>query len=195
MIIFGLGNPGLKYRRTRHNAGYIFLENLARTSRKRFSNKRRYKIATLRIKNCRVLLIKPDCWMNQCGTVIRDILQDEKEDFLIVLDDINLPLGRMRLRSTGSDGGHLGLRSIINMLSTCNFPRLRLGVGQPPLSVDAEEYVLKSFKSDEIRIFNDVLRHGMKGIRMLVSDGFVKAQNYINSFKMPDIEQDSNRFD
>jgi PTH1 family peptidyl-tRNA hydrolase len=96
MIIFGLGNPGLKYRRTRHNAGYIFLGDLARSARKRFTRKKGYSIAALKIRNTKVLLIKPYCWMNQCGLAISDILQQKEREFLVVLDDINLPLGRMR---------------------------------------------------------------------------------------------------
>jgi PTH1 family peptidyl-tRNA hydrolase len=186
MIIFGLGNPGLKYRRTRHNAGYLFLEQLARTSKKRFVDRRQYRQAILRIRNTPVRLVKPNCWMNQCGLVIRDMLRVEKHDFLVVLDDVNLPLGRMRLRSNGSDGGHLGLRSIIESLRTNNFPRLRIGIGQP--SLDTEDYVLERFNAGEMRILIRVLKHGIEGIRILVNRGFVKAQNYVNSIK---IESDS----
>ncbi|UCD05258.1 MAG: aminoacyl-tRNA hydrolase [candidate division WOR-3 bacterium] len=189
MIIFGLGNPGLKYRRTRHNAGYLFLEELARASKKRFTNRQLYRQATLRIGKKHVRLIKPNCWMNQCGIVIHGMLQGEKQDFFVVLDDVNLPLGRMRLRGGGSDGGHLGLRSIIESLQTCDFPRLRIGIGQP--SIDTEEYVLKRFTSEEMRILNRVMIHGMRGIRVLFKQGFVKAQNYINSFNIEDIELDA----
>jgi PTH1 family peptidyl-tRNA hydrolase len=189
MIVFGLGNPGLKYRRTRHNAGYLFLEQLVRTSKKRFVSKRKYKQATLRIRNTPVQLVKPNCWMNQCGLVIRDLLRGENDDFLVVLDDVNLPLGRMRLRSDGSDGGHLGLRSIIECLGTSDFPRLRIGIGQP--SIDTEDYVLQRFNAGEMKIFIRVLKHGIEGMRILVRDGFVKAQNYINSFNIDDIERDS----
>ena len=189
MIIFGLGNPGLKYRRTRHNAGYLFLEELARASKKRFINRQLYRQATLRMGNKHVRLIKPKCWMNQCGTVIHNMLWGEKQDFLVVLDDVNLPLGRMRLRGSGSDGGHLGLRSIIESLQTHDFPRLRIGIGQP--SIDTEEYVLERFSAEEMRVLNKVLKHGMRGIRVLFKQGFVKAQNYINSFNVGDIELDA----
>jgi PTH1 family peptidyl-tRNA hydrolase len=127
--------------------------------------------------------------MNQCGLVIRDLLRGENDDFLVVLDDVNLPLGRMRLRSDGSDGGHLGLRSIIECLGTSDFPRLRIGIGQP--SIDTEDYVLQRFNAGEMKIFIRVLKHGIEGMRILVRDGFVKAQNYINSFNIDDIERDS----
>ena len=186
MIIFGLGNPGLKYRKTRHNAGYLFLEEIARASKKRFNNRKQYRQANLRIRNKRVKLIKPNCWMNQCGVVIRDVLGGERPGFLVVLDDVNLPLGRMRLRSDGSDGGHLGLRSVIESLQTCDFARLRLGIGKS--SVDTEGYVLENFSAGEMRILSKVLKHGVHGIRILFNEGFVKAQNYINSINIGDID-------
>lgn len=186
MIIFGLGNPGLKYRSTRHNAGYIFLERLARSYRKRFSRKKHYRSATLKIKGTEVILIKPNCWMNQCGSTIYDILRKDKHKFMIVVDDINLPLGKIRLRSKGSDGGHLGLRSIIDALQMHNFPRLRIGIGQPQM--DAADYVLSRFNAAERRTLTKVMSEGIKGIRILASEGFVKAQNYINSINIGDID-------
>jgi PTH1 family peptidyl-tRNA hydrolase len=189
MIIFGLGNPGLKYRRTRHNAGYLFLEKLARTSKKRFAFKGQYRQAKLRIKNKQVYLVKPNCWMNQCGAVIHAVLHGKTHDFLVVLDDVNLPLGRIRLRNSGSDGGHLGLRSVIEYLQTDDFRRLRIGIGRP--SVNTEDYVLEGFDAGEMRVLNKVFKHGVDGIRILMSDGFVKAQNYINSFYIEDIGYDS----
>lgn len=120
--------------------------------------------------------------MNVSGSAIAAMLDSEDRDILIVLDDINLPLGRMRLRPRGSDGGHLGLRSIIGALGTDDFPRLRIGVGQP--SVDAAEYVLGRFSVDEKKVLKTVIDHGIKGIRMLVRDGLEKAQNYINSIRV-----------
>ena len=179
MIIFGLGNPGLRYRSTRHNAGYIFLDRLARSYKRRFLRRKNCKILTLEIKRTPIILIKPECWMNQCGYVIRDILGEEKCDFMIVLDDINLPLGKIRLRSKGSDGGHLGLRSVIDMLETSNFPRLRIGIGRPHM--DAADYVLKRFSAAERRTLSRVMKESIRGLRMWISDGFVKAQNYINA--------------
>jgi PTH1 family peptidyl-tRNA hydrolase len=126
--------------------------------------------------------------MNQCGSTLYNILGEEKSKFMVVVDDINLPLGKIRLRSKGSDGGHLGLRSIIDTLQTDNFPRLRIGIGQP--QTDAADYVLSRFNAAERRILIKVMSEGVKGIRMLVSEGFMKAQNYINSIH---IELDSDR--
>lgn len=179
MIIFGLGNPGQKYRFTRHNAGYIFLDRLARSFRRRFSRKKHFRITTFKFRGKELTLIKPNCWMNQCGVKINAILGGEKSKFMVVVDDVNLPLGKLRLRSKGSDGGHLGLRSIINELQTKNFPRLRIGIGQP--QIDTADYVLGRFNASEKRILTKVMSHGVRGIRILLTDGFTKAQNYINS--------------
>jgi PTH1 family peptidyl-tRNA hydrolase len=188
MIIFGLGNPGPKYRFTRHNAGYIFLDRLARSFRKRFSRKRNFRITTFKVKGTELTLIKPNCWMNQCGGRVNAVLGEEKPKFMVVVDDINLPLGKLRLRSKGSDGGHLGLRSIIDELKTENFPRLRIGIGQP--QIDTADYVLSRFNTAEKRVLTKVMSQGIRGIRILVSEGFLKAQNYINAIH---IEFDANR--
>ncbi|MBE0432440.1 aminoacyl-tRNA hydrolase [candidate division WOR-3 bacterium] len=182
MIIFGLGNPGLKYRWTRHNAGCIFLDRLARHFRKKFVKSPYGSYATHRTRRAEVLLVKPSCWMNQCGDLIHEILTAERSDFLVVLDDINLPLGRMRMRSKGSDGGHRGLRSIIDGVGRNDFPRLRIGVGRP--SIDAAEYVLGRFSAAEKRVLRKVIREGIGGIEMLLVDGFEQAQNHINAIKI-----------
>jgi PTH1 family peptidyl-tRNA hydrolase len=125
--------------------------------------------------------------MNNCGELIHKIVTAEKMDFLVVLDDINLPLGRMRIRSKGSDGGHRGLRSIIDSVGHEEFPRLRIGIGRP--SNDAADYVLERFSTGEKLVLRKVMKEGVRGIEMLLVEGFEKAQNYINSIK---IELDSN---
>lgn len=179
MIIFGLGNPGLKYRQTRHNVGHIFIDRLIRACNQKYSRKRHHRAATCRVRGKEVLVIKPACWMNECGAIVARILCTGGHDFLVVLDDINLPLGRMRLRSKGSDGGHLGLRSIINALNSSDFPRLRIGIGLPP--TDAAEYVLEKFDRRERSILDQTIEQGIEGIRILAGEGFMKAQNYMNA--------------
>ena len=178
MIIFGLGNPGLKYRSTRHNAGYMFLDNMARLHKKRWRTHQGYKIAKINISGNIINLIKPICWMNQSGIATGTILQEIDEDFLVVLDDLNLPLGKIRLKSKGSDGGHLGLRSIINALNYSAFPRLRIGIGYP--DKDAVSFVLSPFKRKEKKVLRSLIRKGIEGIEILVKKDFTKAQNYIN---------------
>jgi len=187
MIIFGLGNPGLKYRATRHNTGYIFLERMAKVYKKRFQPRSGYKIAKIRIASKNVNLVKPICWMNQSGLAIAEILQERDNDFLVILDDLNLPLGKIRLKGSGSDGGHLGLRSIINSLNSSTFPRLRIGIGPP--NQDAVSYVLSPFESTEKKILRSVIEKAIEGIEILLKQGLVRAQNFMNSIK---IELDSN---
>jgi PTH1 family peptidyl-tRNA hydrolase len=109
VMIFGLGNPGLRYRATRHNVGYIFLDRFVKQYKKRFHSQRGYRVARIVINDETVRLIKPQCWMNLSGIAVSKILQERAEDFLVVVDDVSLPLGRTRLRGKGSDGGHLGL--------------------------------------------------------------------------------------
>lgn len=179
MIIFGLGNPGTHYRSTRHNVGYLLLNRFARLYKKKFRRRRDYKVATIKIARKTIHLIKPVCWMNQSGMVVANALCEKTEEFLIVVDDINLPLGKIRIRRRGSDGGHLGLRSIIHALENSDFPRLRLGIGRSHEEVTT--YVLSPFTSKEKKIINAVVEQGIRGIEIFVKRGFEPAQNYINT--------------
>ena len=186
MIIFGLGNPGLRYRFTRHNAGYLFVECLAKHHAKKFLRRKRYSISHIRIESVDIRLIKPRCWMNQCGDAIKGILNECKTDFMVVVDDINLPVGRIRLRSKGSDGGHRGLRSAIKVLQTENFLRLRIGVGRP--SIDAADYVLRRFTREERSVLLKAIREANGGIHVMFRQDFAKAQNHINSIDIKDAD-------
>jgi PTH1 family peptidyl-tRNA hydrolase len=185
MIIFGLGNPGRRYRFTRHNAGHLFLEQLARYYRKKFLRRKYYSVSAVKIMGSSVVLIKPRCWMNQCGEVMGKIIQEYDTKYLVVLDDINLPAGRIRLRSRGSDGGHLGLRSVISALQTEDFPRLRIGIGRA--GGDATGYVLERFTAAENKVLRKVMKDAIRGIQVMFSEDFIKAQNYINSINIKDI--------
>lgn len=181
MILFGLGNPGIRYRWTRHNAGFIFLDRLARRYKGRFFQFKGYKKAEIEIDEKKIKLIKPALFMNRSGVVVFQVLKEEPDEFMVVLDDINLPLGKLRLRARGSDGGHLGLRSIINELNTENFKRLRIGIGPLTNGKDAIEYVLNNFTKEEKRIVLFVVDKAIAGLEILIKDGFDRAQNYINS--------------
>ncbi|MGD8978523.1 MAG: aminoacyl-tRNA hydrolase [candidate division WOR-3 bacterium] len=186
MIIFGLGNPGLRYRFTRHNAGFVFVERFAKHHGGRFLRRKHYAISQVDVGGVAVRLVKPKCWMNHCGDVIKWILQKYNEDFLVTVDDINLPVGRVRLRSKGSDGGHLGLRSLINAIQTERFPRLRIGVGRP--EIDAAEYVLRRFTPNERKVLLSVVKETIEGVHVMITEGFGKAQNHINSIDIRDME-------
>jgi PTH1 family peptidyl-tRNA hydrolase len=182
MIIFGLGNPGLQYRNTRHNVGHIFLNLLAKHFHKRFIRRNDHYACSLNVKGSALTLIKPISWMNLSGVVIVKLTTKYKDEILVVVDDIALPLGRMRLRARGSDGGHKGLRSIAEHLKTDDFARLRIGVGEP--DIDPADYVLSRFSRAEMSLVKKVIDESIKGIEIAVKDGFEKAQNYINGIKI-----------
>jgi len=186
MIIFGLGNPGLRYRLTRHNAGSLFIERFAKKQKKRFRTCRGYRKATLKIEKSSILLIKPTCYMNTSGVAVRKISSYYNRPFLVVIDDINLPLGRIRLRERGSDGGHRGLRSIIEELDHSDFPRLRVGIGRS--HEDPVDHVLKRFKRQEKKVLNKVFDEGISGLFILIKEGMADAQNKINSVDLTENE-------
>jgi PTH1 family peptidyl-tRNA hydrolase len=186
MIIFGLGNPGLRYRFTRHNAGFVFVERFAKQHAGRFLRRKHYAISRVDVEGVAIDLVKPKCWMNQCGDVIKRILQKHNADFLVTVDDINLPVGRVRLRSKGSDGGHLGLRSLMNAIQSESFLRLRIGVGRP--EIDAAEYVLRRFTPAERKVLLSVVKETITGIHVMLTEGFENAQNHINSINIRDAD-------
>jgi PTH1 family peptidyl-tRNA hydrolase len=187
MNIFGLGNPGHRYRLTRHNAGYLFCDKMVKMYHKRYAVRRGYKCATVKIGRKSINLIKPLCWMNQSGRAIAGILEKYDGDFMVVLDDLNLPLGKIRLRNRGSDGGHLGLRSIITSLDRSDFPRLRIGIGCS--EDDVITYVLTTFTRREKKVLNTVIEEGITGIEIMFRKGFTEAQNYINSVNVLDSDR------
>ena len=178
MIVFGLGNPGLRYRATRHNAGAVFLNTFAKQKKVRFRWHQSFRKAKLRIAGYNITLVKLQCFMNNSGGAVAYVLGKKPDDFLIILDDINLPLGKLRLRKSGSDGGHLGLRSIVDALDSSNFPRLRIGVGRS--GGDVARHVLSPFSRAERKLLRCVIDEGIKGMETMFRDGFAKAQNYIN---------------
>lgn len=187
MIIFGLGNPGIEYRWTRHNAGFIFVELFVKQYKKRFKRYPDYQQAILKVYGREIKFIKPLQYMNHSGILVSRILARRPEDFLVVVDDINLPLGRLRFRARGSDGGHLGLRSIIEALNNEDFPRLRIGIGNQESierKMDSAEFVLKQFHKGEKILLKNVIIKAIEGIEIYLTQGLEKAQNFINSINL-----------
>jgi PTH1 family peptidyl-tRNA hydrolase len=186
MIIFGLGNPGLQYRNTKHNVGHIFLNLLARHFHRRFIRRNDHYTCFLSVRGSALTLVKPVSWMNQSGAVTARLAAKYMQEILVVVDDIALPLGRIRLRTRGSDGGHKGLRSVAEHLKTDDFARLRIGIGTPDR--DPAEYVLSRFSRAEMVLVRKTIEAGIKGIEIAVKDGFEKAQNYINGIDLTEKE-------
>ncbi|MCD6364943.1 MAG: aminoacyl-tRNA hydrolase [Planctomycetes bacterium] len=163
-IVVGLGNPGLKYRQTRHNIGFMVVDVLRRrwnagNGRKAFGG-RLYSaaVASPRQEQCprRVLMLKPHTYMNDSGRAVRDLIAfhkaNAKEDLLVVMDDLALAPGKIRLRSGGSSGGHKGLADVQAALGTMEISRLRIGIGPAPELVEATDYVLGRFDDNELTV-------------------------------------------
>src|SRR5581483_11570500 len=151
-VVVGLGNPGQKYAGTRHNIGYMVIDYLAESPRAgRFQSRFQGQIAELIEEGEKMLLVKPETFMNLSGRCVREVMdfyQLPLADLLVVCDDMNLPLGKLRVRAKGTHGGHNGLRDIQNHLGTTEYARLRIGVGAPEEG-DAVDYVLGRFRPGE----------------------------------------------
>lgn len=173
IIIAGLGNPGIKYEETRHNFGFMAIDKFADAHNIDINQKKgSYLQGTGSIRSKEgdkvdVILIKPICYMNNSGVAVRAVLKQyelESDSLLVIYDDIDLPLGKVRIRGKGSSGGHRGIDSIINKLSTKEFTRLKLGVGDQPKGKASEDFVLEDFTKREMKIVEDVLEQSLSVI-------------------------------
>jgi PTH1 family peptidyl-tRNA hydrolase len=184
-LIVGLGNPGRRYRGTRHNVGWEVLARLADRAGIRVSEDEGFaEVGRGTIGTQRVLLARPATYMNVSGEAVRDLRRRHRlraEDILIIVDDIDLPLGRLRLRAGGSAGGHNGLRSIIESLGTTEFPRLRVGIGRPPAGVDPAEFVLTRFTDGEAAAVHESIERAVEAVEMAVTAGVAAAMNRFNA--------------
>ena len=189
--VIGLGNPGKKYAKTRHNAGYLVVDYILNNYKIPFkSGKWDYYFGEVSINNERIICIKPTTYMNRSGLAIHQVLKYfpvDIENLLIVHDDYNIPFGTLRIRPSGSDGGHNGIKSIIYELQGEEFNRLRFGIGNN--FSDAVNYVLSDFNKYEFSKIEDLLDMTLEAITCWIKDGIQFAMNKFNrSF----INQDSN---
>ena len=183
-LIVGLGNIGKEYEATRHNIGFMVLDELARRwGVNTWKNDRNALCGEYRIPE-KVLLLKPTTYMNLSGESIRDIVNFYKipvENVIIVCDDINLETGRIRIRPKGSDGGHNGLKSIIYQLNSDEFVRIRMGVGAPKNeNYDLADYVLGKFSKQEIEILTPTANKAVDAIECIIKSGVSQAMNLYN---------------
>jgi len=183
-IIAGLGNPGPKYQWTRHNAGFLFLDRIAALegfsiARKQFSG----QTAEWDRKNARLVLLKPQTFMNLSGRSIMPALQFYKlkpERLIVAHDEVDLPLGTVRLKQGGGHGGHNGLRSIMELLGRGDFLRLRIGIGKP-LHGDVSDYVLGNFSPQEMEVVARVLDGALEQLETALDEGAPKAMSLYNN--------------
>ncbi len=183
-IIAGLGNPGMKYARNRHNVGFMVLDALARGEHKKFERQRfNAQLLEVNLAGERVLLVKPQTYMNLSGSAVGKLAafyRLPRAAVMVVYDDLDLPLGKIRLRANGSSGGHHGMESVIQHLGGNDIPRLRIGIGRPDPKQDIG-HVLGNFHDDEMSVLDDVLARAEQALRVWVRDGIVKAMNEFNA--------------
>jgi PTH1 family peptidyl-tRNA hydrolase len=187
-IVLGLGNPGERYRSTRHNFGFLVVDALAEKVGAGFGEgPGPCRSGTARIEGRRGILAKPTTWMNRSGLAARAV-QDAWPDTpaertLVVFDDLDLPLGRIRFRRGGGAGGHNGVRSLIEELGNGDFARLRLGIGRPEAdeSGSVVDHVLDAFLEDEWKVVRDVTDRAIEGIHGFVAEGIEAAMNRYNA--------------
>jgi PTH1 family peptidyl-tRNA hydrolase len=182
-LIVGLGNPGRSYAAHRHNVGFRCLDHLARVHGLSFVRDRaKAYVASGRIAALRVLLAKPRTYMNLSGQAVSRLARFYKiasQDILVIYDDLDLPLGVIRLRPEGGSGGHKGVKSIIESLGTQAFPRLRIGIGRPP-DEDAVEYVLSNFTPDEEIAIENACERAVAAVECFLTEGLAAAMNEYN---------------
>ncbi|MTI59782.1 MAG: aminoacyl-tRNA hydrolase [Firmicutes bacterium] len=183
-LIVGLGNPGDKYSSTRHNIGFRVIYNLAGdfdiTGTR---HKLKAILAKGQIKNNRVILAQPQTYMNKSGESVKLILDYFKiplNKVIVIYDDMDLPTGKIRIKTVGSPGGHNGLRSIINCLGTNKIPRIRVGIGRPLEGMATTNYVLGYFSKDEDKLINEAIKNISGAIPIIITDGFEAAMNKYN---------------
>jgi len=180
-LIVGLGNPGSKYEGTRHNVGFDVVDRLAPRGAS-FPRKFDGLLLETELDFHRVLLLKPDTFMNLSGRSVRQVVGFYKlalTDLLVVCDDLTLPLGKLRIRSGGSDGGQKGLRDIAAQLGTDQFARLRIGVGERG-PIDAADFVLSRFRAAERPIIDDAFISAAQAIAVWTAQGIDAAMNRFN---------------
>ncbi|MBI2434078.1 MAG: aminoacyl-tRNA hydrolase [Candidatus Hydrogenedentes bacterium] len=180
-IIVGLGNPGPQYRNTRHNLGFVALDALAAKLETAFDKeKHQGLLATAKHAGERLLLVKPMTFMNRSGDCVALVAKnkvDTPADLLVVTDDVNLPVGKVRLRAGGSAGGHNGLKSLIERLGTQEFPRLRMGVGDNRADAGLADYVLARFHPEERDAVRAMVETSVEAALCWVSEGLERAMN------------------
>ena len=183
-ILVGLGNPGNRYRLTRHNIGFIFLDYIADKASGVFRpGKGDYFYCSLNLAHRDILLVKPTTFMNRSGLAVEQVLDEtdsDISDLLIIYDDFQLPFGSIRFRPGGSSGGHKGMESVIYYLQTDRVPRLRFGIGSQEMASDAVDFVLSDFSEQELKALPQILQVGFEGVVTWLQSGIEQAMNGFN---------------
>jgi PTH1 family peptidyl-tRNA hydrolase len=185
-IIVGLGNPGEKYSATRHNVGFVVLEKLSDAYRIPLAVRDGYSLGKGTINTTPVVLLKPLAYMNLSGVAVRKVLkkfniiqEGEVGNFIVIHDDLDLQPGVVKIRRTGSSGGHKGVESIIRETGTRDFIRIKIGIGRDR-EIPVEAYVLRRFRSSEKKVIEDGIMRAMNAVESIITGGIEKAMNTFN---------------
>ncbi|MBI2360279.1 MAG: aminoacyl-tRNA hydrolase [Deltaproteobacteria bacterium] len=183
-LVLGLGNPGKQYQRTRHNMGFLVVDRVASEQKVPISRKKyRSLIGESQADGERVLLVKPQTFMNRSGDAVRELfryLRVKTQDLVVIHDDLDLPFGRIRIRSRGGGGGHRGVLSVLEALGEEDFFRVRVGIGRPPAGVDSTEYVLQGFSAAETERLGEVVARAADAVRCLLEEDSQRAMERFN---------------
>ena len=183
-LIVGLGNPGKKYEKTRHNIGFLIVSLLAK----------KYNITNINnefdaltgrgeVAGDGILLVQPLTYMNRSGIAVKKIVNNYKislDKLLIIYDDMDIPVGNIRLKNNGSSGGHNGMNSIITKLGVAEFPRLRIGIGHPPEEIEVTDYVLGFFAGEDKKLIADAANKAVSAVDLFLKDSLSQAMNKYN---------------
>jgi len=182
-LIVGLGNPGRRYQGTRHNIGARVIDTLARRHHVALREEGWADVGALTLDGARVLLARPQTYVNVSGTAVADLRRRHRlplENLLVAFDDLDLPVGQIRLRAKGGHGGHNGMRSIIEALGSEEFARLRVGIGRPPEGVDPADYVLSRFSKEEQARLDEAVERAADAVEAFVRRGIEAAMSASN---------------
>jgi peptidyl-tRNA hydrolase, PTH1 family len=183
-LIVGLGNPGREYRGTRHNVGFMLLDRITARLNVRFTRMQsRALVAMAYFQERKIILAKPQTFMNLSGQSVQGLLHFYKlplENLIIAHDDLDLPLGTIRIRPDGRSAGQKGMTSTIDRLGTDEFPRLRLGIGRPPGQLSAPDYVLQNFPETDLSVITETLNRSVEAVLTWVTEGLDAAMNKYN---------------
>jgi len=183
-LIVGLGNPGERYESARHNLGFLILDRVA--ARHGIALRKKLHVALVgsgSIEGEKIALAKPQTYMNRSGAAVAGLMQEfgiGMDDLVVITDDLDLPFGRIRIRPSGSAGGHRGLQSISESLAGAPFCRVRVGIGRPPEGIEAADYVLEPFTAAELERLTEIVDRAAESVTCLVRDGVSAAMASYN---------------
>jgi PTH1 family peptidyl-tRNA hydrolase len=190
LVLAGLGNPGKKYENTRHNLGFMLADKcqelFAPDSDKKWRDKYDSQVVETQYEGQRLILCKPQTYMNLSGKAVVKLIKSSNatlDSLVVAYDDIDLPLGALRLKKGGGDGGHRGLRSIIDSVGSPEFVRLRMGVGRPEESdreQEVSDWVLKKLSKDDLEVVSSLVDKAAQAVREYLSHGLKTTQNFYN---------------